>query len=297
MKKTQLCLLMAMTWAAVAVTVGCDDGPVKANVPVYTKLAFYSNRTVNPATNLFLMDLDGSNVTPVPFTGGVYSTSNSADLATIAFDASGNYWVSNASGSAQAQLANAGTGFAIRVSPDGKKVLFNVQGNVGYDLWIANVDGTGPLDLSSTPPSGMNSCYTGSFSADSSKIVMNCGGPSTSGVYTINPDGSGLATVITQSQFVDTPGFTPDGKKILFVSYSLTGPSTTGIVSVSLDGSNLTVLVNDAFELEILNSTLYYTLYDTTANNDRIYKSNLDGTGAVALTDGSSGDSLSLATD
>lgn len=296
MKKTQLCWLMALTWAVIAVTVGCDHGP---GTPTYTKLAFFSDRKINPVTNLFLMNLDGSNVTPVPFNGGIYSPSSSADLMTIAFDGGGTYWVSNASGSAQTQLASLGVGFAIRVSPDGKKLIFNSQDSVtnAYHLWIANVDGTGALDLSSPMPTGMDACYTGSFSGDSTKIVMSCQGPSGAGIFTIKPDGTGLATVITEDQFVDTPGFTPDGKKILYVSYSLTGPSTTGIVSVNLDGSNLTVLVNDAFELEILNSNLYYTLFDPVAVNNRIYKANLDGTGAVALTDGSSGDSLSLSTD
>ena len=97
MKKTRLCLLIAMTLAMIAVTLGCSN----AGNPPYTKLAFYSNRTVSPATNLFLMNLDGSGVTPVPFTGGIYSPSSSADLKTIAFDSNGGYEISNASGSTQ----------------------------------------------------------------------------------------------------------------------------------------------------------------------------------------------------
>lgn len=296
MKKTVLCLLTATTLAMIAVTLGCSN----AGNPAYTKLVFFSNRTVSPATNLFLMNLDGSGITPVPFTGGgIYSPSSSADLKTIAFDSFGNYWVSNASGSTQAQLSGASTGFAIRVSPDGKKLIFNAQDSVtnAYHLWIANGDGTGALDLNSTLPTGMTACYTGSFSADSAKIVMSCQGQTMTGIYTIKPDGTGLATVTTQSQFLDTPGFTPDGKKVLFVDYGLTGPPTVGIVSVNLDGSGLTVLVGNAYELEILNSTLYYTIYDSVAGNNRIYKANLDGTGAVALTDGSSNDLLALSTD
>jgi len=295
MKKAQLTLLAALTLATVAVTGGCGD----SGTPAFTRLAFTSNRTVNPATNLFLMNLDGSNVTPVPFTGGIYSPSSSADLKTIAFDASGNYWVSNASGSVQTQLSTASTGYAIRVAPNGKKLIFNGQDSVtnAYHVWIANVDGTGALDLNSTLPSGMTACYTGSFSADSAKIVMSCQGQTTDGIYTIKPDGTGLAMVTTQTQFVDTPGFTPDGKKILFVSYALAGQPSYGIVSVNLDGSGLAVLVAGSYELEVLNSNLYYTLYDSVAGNARIYKANLDGTGAVALTDGSSYDSLSLSTD
>jgi len=254
MKKTRLCLLIAMTLAMIAVTLGCSN----AGNPAYTKLAFYSNRTVSPATNLFLMNLDGSSVTPVPFTGGIYTPTSSADLKTIAFDSAGSYWVSNVSGSTQTQLSGASGGYAIRVSPDGKKLIFNSQNTVtnAYNLWIANVDGTAALDLNSTLPAGMSGCYTGSFSADSAKIVMNCSGGASSGIYTIKPDGTALATVVTESQFVDTPGFTPDGKKILYVSYILTDQSSNGIVSVNLDGSGLTVLVNGSYELEILNSNL-----------------------------------------
>jgi Tol biopolymer transport system component len=279
--------------------VGCGSDQTTPLNPAYTKLAFYSNRTVSPTNSLFLMNLDGSGVTPVPFNGGIYSPSTSADLSTIGFNSVSNYWVSNVAGSSQTQLSGAGTGFAIRVAPNGKKLIFNTPNGVTsqYNLWIVNVDGTGSLNLNSTMPTGMTACYTGSFSADSTKIVMNCGGPSLSGIYTINPDGTGLATVITQSQFVDTPGFTPDGTKILFISYILTGAQSYGIVSVNPDGSNLAVLVNGPWELEILNSSLYYTFYDSVAANNRIYKANLDGTGAVAITAGTSSDALDIATD
>lgn len=299
MKKSQLItLLIVLTLAAVS-TVGCGVGASTPTGPTFTKLAFYSSRTVSPATNLFLMNLDGSSVTPVPFTGSIYSPSTSADLKTIGFDSSSNYWVSNADGSTQTQLTGNGTGFSIRVSPDGKKLISNKQDSVtnAYHLWITNVDGSGALDLTSTMPPGMVQCYGGSFSADSSKIAMNCQGNSSSGIFTIKPDGSGVATVVTQNQFVDTPAFTPDGSKILFVSYSLTGSSSYGIVSVNPDGSNLVVLVNGSYELEVLNSNLYYTLFDSTAGSYRIYKSNLDGTAAVALTDGSSNNYLALSTD
>ena len=75
---------MVLTAAAITGTVGCgSDKPISSDAPTYTKLAFFSNRTVSPATNLFLMNLDGSGVTPVPFNSGIYSPSSSADLTTI----------------------------------------------------------------------------------------------------------------------------------------------------------------------------------------------------------------------
>jgi hypothetical protein len=66
----------------------------------------------------------------------------------------GNYWVSNVAGSSQTQLTGAGTGFAIRVAPSGKKLIFNAPNGVtsNSNLWIVNVDGTGSLSLTSTIP-------------------------------------------------------------------------------------------------------------------------------------------------
>ena len=56
-------------------------------------------------------------------------------------------------------------------------------------------------------------------------------------------------------------------------------------------------MVTGGFEAEVLNSTLFYTVYDSTLENDRIYTSNLDGSNAAALTDGTSNDALGTATD
>jgi len=70
---------------------GCGGSASRAHVPVFTQLAFISTRTVSPSTALFLMTLNGSTVTPVPFSStSVYSPSVSADLKTIAFESSGN---------------------------------------------------------------------------------------------------------------------------------------------------------------------------------------------------------------
>jgi Tol biopolymer transport system component len=295
MKKSQITTLLVVLFLAVLSTVGCGVGSSTATAPVFTKMAFYSNRTVSPPTNLFLMNLDGSSVTPVPTsTGGLYTPSNSADLKTIAYTLSGFIWTSKADGSAQTQLTSIGYTYAVRLSPDGKKILFNQQDSVtnAYHIWIMNVDGTGPLDLTSTMPAGMTQCYGGSFSADSSKIAMNCQGNSSYGIYIIHPDGTGLTTVTNPNQYTDTPVFTPDSTKILFVLYG----QPVGIFSINLDGTGQTSVAPNGYEAKILNSTLYYSAYDSTLNNNRIYKSNLDGTGAVSLTDGSSNDFVGTST-
>jgi Tol biopolymer transport system component len=302
MKRTRLTLSVLLALTAMLSTVGCGVGSSTPGVtnPVFTKMVFDSSRSVSPATNLFIMGVDGSNLTPVALVNnGVYQPSISADAKTIAFNYQGNVWVQNAATSVQTQLTTDQQTYALRFSPNGKKIVFNHYDSVASteEVWIMNVDGTSKTNLTTTFPSGMTSCWTGVFSADSAKIVMSCYGNSTYGLYTIKADGTGLATVLTQSNFMDTPAFSPDGTKIVFVNFGLTGSSSYGVVSVNLDGTNQVVLALGSWESEVLNSSVYYTFYDTTLNMDRIYKCDLDGSNATPVTDGTAEDYLALSTD
>jgi len=321
MKKVQIALSILLTFAT-AITVGCGDN----GLPVFNNMAFISNRDVTPATRLFVMSTSGTNVAPVPFsTTNVYSPSVSFDLKMIAFESDGDVWVSNAGGSAQTQLTTDGNHYQIKISPDGRKILYSAWDETagGYEQWVMKSDGTGALNLTSGLTNSTTSCYSGSFSADSKTIVFSCYNSSATTIYTINADGTGQKTIYTQDQYCDTPAFSPDGKKILFVSWGLSGSKaqhramppihvgarahrfvqngTTsfsyGVVSIDRNGGNLTVLVPGAYESEVLNKTLYYTLWNSDLETSQIYSANLDATGAVALTDGSSDDYLGLSTD
>jgi Tol biopolymer transport system component len=299
MKRTRLPLLALLTLTAILSTVGCGVGSSTspATNPVFTKLVFNSNQTVVPTTNLFVMGMDGSNQAPVALDACcVDQASISADAKTLAFFYEGNAWVKNVATGVQTQLTTAGSTYQLRISPDGKKIVFNQPDPVtlAYSLWIMKVDGTAKTSLTPTLPSGMQDCRIGAFSADSAKIVMTCEGNSTFGIFTVKADGTGLATVLTQAQFVDTPAFSPDGTKIVFVDYGLTGSPTYGVVSMNLDGSNQTLLVGNVQESEVLNSSVYYSFYDASVSNQRIYKCDLDASNVVAITDGSSYDYLGL---
>jgi hypothetical protein len=330
LKKAQLTLLVLLTVAA-AITVGCGDSH---SIPTFSKLPFVSDRTVSPATPLFLMNLDGSAVTPVSYNlDGVYSPSISADFKTVAFLSSGEVWVSNSDGTSQTQLTdNAsvdGYSIAAKLSPDGKKIVSGTwDGDTTYNLWIMNSDGSGQVNLTATKPAGMDGCYAGSFSADSKRIVFACysNADNTYGLFLINPDGSSLATVSVQSAFFDTPIFSPDGQHVLYMYYPFLpgvaahkpafrkgpqmvhqlarkGPQpegtlpSQGLYSSSLDGSNATLVVSNTYEAEILNSTIYFTQFNPDLDLSQIFKANLDGTGAVAVSDGTADDWLDLSVD
>jgi hypothetical protein len=331
LKKAHLTLLALLAVAA-ALTVGCGDSH---SIPTFSKLPFVSDRVVSPATPLFLMNLDGSAVTPVSFDlDGIYSPSISADFKTVAFLSGDEVWVSNSDGTSQTQVTNnaASDGFSIaaKLSPDGKKIVSGTWDNSAetYNVWIMNSDGSGQVNLTATKPSGMDGCYEGSFSADSKRIVFACysDADNTYGLFLINPDGSALATVSVQSAFFDTPIFAPDGQHVLYMYYPFLpgvaahkpafrkGPQmgrqlarqhaqpegtlpSQGLYSSNLDGSGSTLVVANTYEAEILNSTIYFTQFNPDLDLSQIYKANLDGTGAVAVSDGTADDWLNLAVD
>jgi Tol biopolymer transport system component len=326
LKKVQLTLLVLLTVAA-ALTVGCGNSN---SIPTYSKLPFSSDRVANPTTPLFIMNLDGSAVTPVTFTlpNGMYSPSISADFKTVAFTSAGEVWVSNSDGTSQTQLTdNTSSSFYTyfaKISPDGKKIVFGLWDTTTYHFWIMNSDGSGKLDLNTTLPEGMTECYSGSFSADSKQVAFACEGSTSSGLYLTNIDGTHQSTVTTASNgFLDTPMFSPDGKQILYVNINFCAcaadrkphfhnahplrahrnaapgslPPSEGVYSVNVDGSSATLIVPNSFEAEILNSTLFYTTFNSDLDLSQISKSNLDGTGAVSISDGTADDWLALSSD
>lgn len=328
MKKYQITLSVLLALATVF-SVACGDSKTATTIPTFTKLSFLSDRTVDPTTPLFLANLDGTSPAGILTNNGdwTYSPSTSADLTVLAYTSDAEIFVTNTAGSTTpTQITdNTASGFYtefVRVSPDGTLLLSSIYNGTNYHMFIMKPDGTASIDLTPTPPTGMTDCYSGSFSADGTKIVFACyDGVSNAGLYSMNADGTGTTTIYTAVAFFDDAMFTADATKVLFVDY--TGESaaahrrslkiaphtavrshvahgttqTYGIDSVNLDGSSLTVLVPNAYEGAILNSTLYYTIYDTDLDLDQIYKANVDGTGAVSISDGTSDDYLGLSND
>ena len=335
MKKRQVALLSLLALAA-AITVGCGD----SHNSTFSKLPFSSDRASDPATPLFLMNLDGSHVTPVSYDlDDFYSPSISADLKTVAVVSFPNVWVFNSDGTNAKQLTtntdddNDGFSyiFYAKISPNGKKILFSFRDGVNgiNGVWLMNADGTGQVNITATPPTGMVGCYSGSFSADSRKITFNCFGEVGYGVFVADADGTHVTTVVpeTSSGFLDSPMFSPDGKKILLVGFNFTPGAATanvapahkpslatlragfhshatqgiagtqGVFSFNIDGTGGVLVVPNAFEAEILNSTLYYAIDDSDLELSQIWKANPDGSAAVSVSDGTADDRLDLTVD
>jgi Tol biopolymer transport system component len=251
-------------------------------------------------------------VTPVPSTNtNDYSFSVSADFKKIVFIENSEAWVANADGTGRTQLTNTGGRvYVVAISPNGKKIVYDDESTGDSHFTIINPDGTGKLDLNATMPPGMNGCFSGSFSADSSLIVMSCYG-SGYGIFTIKPDGTGLKTVSLQNSYLFLPNFTSDNKKILFIIQGtpsslanglrlkqisriprrLGTPQTSdNIASVNLDGTGAISIVPGATQFLVMNSNIYYTAFDSTSGHYQNFKAKMDGTGAMSISDGTTND-------
>lgn len=287
MKRLQFALSLLLTLAALACTVACGSSSNPAN-PVFTQMAFWSDRAGSDAGGMWTMNLDGTSPTMVPFTvGEVYGPSMSADGSSIIFVIDHQIWTSNQSGSAQSQVALAGNSVYIaRMSPDGKHIVASKEVNNTYNMFVMNPDGNSAVNLTSTFPTGMTDCYSASFSADSAKVVFSCEGSSLYGLYTMNIDGTGLATVYTTPAFyLDTPAFSPDGKTVYFINNN--GKYTVN--SIPAAGGDPSILISTdeyIYELAVFNSNIYYTVEDDSVSKYRIFQANLDGSASTAITEG-----------
>jgi Tol biopolymer transport system component len=126
-----------------------------------------------------------------------------------------------------------------QVSPDGRRIVFNLCGDPGCVVATVNING-GNLTRLTDP--ALDTTYP-NWSPDSKKIVFTMqptvNGVSTDDIASINPDGSGF----TQLTFNPpgravclTPCFSPDGTKILFVHFPSTGESD--LFTMNPDGTD-----------------------------------------------------------
>jgi Tol biopolymer transport system component len=206
------------------------------------KLAF--QRRVGPATEqcvapcdieVFVMNADGSgqqNLTRNPVYD--YRPVWSPDGQKLAFGRDGDVWVMNADGSDQRRLTPNQQGDDWPVwSPDGQQIAFGSFRALNWDVWVMNADGIGHRNLTRNRAQD----YFPTWSPDGRKIAFTRTRNSSRfhghpfELWVMNADGSGqrrltretwhvpgLPLAWSESDYGKRPRWSPDGRKLLFVS-------------------------------------------------------------------------------
>ena len=123
------------------------------------------------------------------------------------------------------------------VSPDGSKIAY---AGPNQNVMIANIDGSNPQALTSTP----GFYEVSDWSPDGSKLAITWEQNENSDIWIINSDGTGLTQLTTSTNRDFWPCWSPEGAKIAFNSVSSSG--NFDIWLMASDGSNPTQLTTYA---------------------------------------------------
>ena len=131
----------------------------------------------------------------------------------IAYDLGQNIFVINPDGTGDTNLTNIvddAVDYAPAFSPDGSKIAFIENYEDGpNNLWIMNSDGSGRQFVHGSGLGGV------SWSPDGSKLAFTTFDVGGRGIFTINPDGTGLNR-LTTSDSDQNPAWSPNGDKIAY---------------------------------------------------------------------------------
>ncbi len=187
--------------------------------PDGTKLVFESDRDNRNASNLYVMNADGSS--PRRLMVNLTADRNPAWSPTeskIAFQSNrtGSYqvYVVNTDGSSAVQLTSKGESFDPAWSPDGKKIVFDTKRDGNYEIYAMNADGSQPVRLTKNAADDVNPAW----SPDGKRIAFQSSRDGNHEIYMMNVDGSNQTNVTRNTARDADPAWSPDGKKIVFDS-------------------------------------------------------------------------------
>ncbi|HEY3238890.1 MAG TPA: DUF5050 domain-containing protein [Acidimicrobiia bacterium] len=276
----------------VGIVVVVPDDPADAVVSgANGRIVFASDRDGN--NEIYVMNADGSNQTRLTNNPAEdILPSWSPDGTRIAWSSNrlggSNYeiFVMNADGSGVTNLTNyAGSDRYSTWSPDGNRIAYMSMrdGGGNFEIYVMNANGSNPVRLTFTL--GIEDCCP-DWSPDGQHIVFESKRDGQFELYVMNADGSNQRNITNSTEYDGTPGYSPDGNKIVF-------RRGNNVRIMNPDGSGLVTITQGA----PLNRTPAYSpdgrkivFSSNRTGNDEVFVMNVDGSGQTNLTNNPGGD-------
>ncbi|HYP01038.1 MAG TPA: carboxypeptidase regulatory-like domain-containing protein [Pyrinomonadaceae bacterium] len=240
-------------------------------LPGGTQIGF--RRFYNTGNNdIFVMNADGSNQSNLTNTSSAaeYDPKWSPDGTRIAFRTTEQFgrhavFVMNADGTNRTQLTTFGqsNNLAPDWSPDGSKLAFTSERDNNQEIYVMNADGTGQTRITNdpagdgaadwqrtpttppptptptptpTPQPTPTPTPTATPLRVNGQIAFEGGGNGSAfDISVVNPDGTGRALLLSESNHEQHPAWSPDGKKIAFTHVKR---GTYEVFTANADGTN-----------------------------------------------------------
>jgi len=182
--------------------------------------------------------------------GGAYCVEFSPDGRMVAFSLDipedgldQELWTANADGSG-AHLLTKDCDLNYSFSPDSKQIVHSVYLENGQHIFISNSDGSKHRQLTG----GIGNDHSPKFSPDGKRIIYvsrvnddaPCFRSDTSVICVMDINGNGCHSLTNTDLFADSPAFTPDGTKIVFLAETKVDDVVKSFVYVmNSDGTQL----------------------------------------------------------
>ncbi|MBI2854970.1 MAG: PD40 domain-containing protein [Chloroflexi bacterium] len=267
-----------------------------ANVMVEPdRIAFMSTRD-SAKKELYLMDLDGSNVrrlTTMP-NGSKQTVSWSPDGRRLAFDVqdpgkgTSQIIVVDDKGEQQSVISGVQLAGDPAWAPDGRRIAYAAIADRNVEIFVMDEDGRNVTRL--TTNSSVDE-YP-SWSPDGTRIVFVSNRDGHSQIYVMNADGTGQRRLLTDAANDVLPSFSPDGTRVLFQT------DATGVWSIfvmNADGTGVRGLTPNTFNANAPSwspdgkKIVFHTFRDGN-NIPHIYTMDPNGQDLVRVTQGSFSD-------
>jgi eukaryotic-like serine/threonine-protein kinase len=187
-----------------------------------------------------------------------------------------NLWLVPASGGDAVQLTKGGgPDIGMKVSTDGKKLLYLQQQQIGH-IWISNIDGSKAHQVTFDD----RQIGSATFSPDKSRILFEMNDPDplkqTRSIYMMSRSGENRREIARGEGIAANPQFSPDGKWILFSSRSESASNdSTGLYLLESQSLGSPRFIGRATRFQWLNGREFLVL-----NSTKTLRMSVDGSEA-----------------